>query len=65
MPASPRTRFALTVLAAFAACGVMIAGALLAAAGWTPGLFALFGVPVAAGHGVLRLAKAQAQRDRA
>jgi CHASE2 domain-containing sensor protein len=65
MPATPRARFVVTVLAAFAACGVMIAGALLAAAGWTPGLFVLFAVPVAAGHGMLRLSKNQAQRDRA
>jgi CHASE2 domain-containing sensor protein len=65
MPASPRTRFVVTVLVAFAACGVMIAGALLAAAGWTPGLVALFAVPVAAGHGMLRLSKVQAQREQA
>ena len=52
-------RFLLIVIAALAACGVMIAGALLAAAGWTPGLVPLFAVPVAAGHGMLRLAKAQ------
>ena len=61
MPANPRTRFALTVAVALAACAVMIAGALLAAAGWQLGLVPLFAVPVAAGHGMLRLAKAHAR----
>jgi CHASE2 domain-containing sensor protein len=55
----PPARFVLIVLTAFAACGVMIAGALLAASGWTPGLLPLFAVPVAAGHGMLRLAKSR------
>jgi CHASE2 domain-containing sensor protein len=65
MPSQPRTRFALTVVIAVAACAVMIAGALLAARGHNFGLVPLFAVPVAAGHGMLRLAKAQARRDEA
>jgi CHASE2 domain-containing sensor protein len=65
MPRQPRTRFALTVVIAFAACAVMIGGALLAAAGHNIGLVPLFAVPVAAGHAVLRLTKTEARRDEA
>jgi CHASE2 domain-containing sensor protein len=62
MPRTPRNRFILTVFVAFVACGVMIGGALLAASGSTIGLLPLFAVPVLAGHGVLRLAKAERER---
>jgi hypothetical protein len=65
MPRTPRIRFAVTVLVALVACAVMIGGALLAASGSSIGLLPLFAVPVLAGHGMLRLAKAQAERERA
>jgi len=58
---TPRTRFVVTVLVAFLACAVMIGGALLAASGSAIGLLPLFAVPVLAGHGMLRLAKSQAE----
>jgi CHASE2 domain-containing sensor protein len=63
MPTRPRTRFILAVAVLVAACAVMIAGALLAAGGSAFGLVPLFAIPVLAGHGMLRLAKAQAERE--
>jgi CHASE2 domain-containing sensor protein len=63
MPTRPRTRFVLTVTVALAACAVMIAGALLAAGGFAFGLVPLFAVPVLAGHAMLRVAKARAERE--
>jgi CHASE2 domain-containing sensor protein len=63
MPTRPRTRFILAVAVTLAACAVMITGALLAAGGFAFGLVPLFAIPVLAGHGMLRLAKAQADRD--
>jgi hypothetical protein len=65
MPTRPRNRFILTVILSFVGCGMAIAGALLAAAGWTPGYLLLFAVPVAGGHALLRVAKVQEAREKA